>query len=126
MFSSIVRGISNYFLHRVIKNSDVTNLSLDLKEINGKYVLGLSSSVAAKREPIRKKSGRRNIVILFLVSLSLAVSLDLVGMLLPSAILGRTLVYFGFFPAIFVNIISARYIIRNISQLSHETVSYQV
>lgn len=126
MFSSIVRGISNYFLHRVIKNSDVTNLSLDLKEINGKYVLGISSSVAAKEELVRKGSGRKKIVILFLASLSLAVALDIAGMLLPDASFGRTLIYLGFFPAILVNIISARYIIRNISQPSQETVSHQV
>ncbi|MHB1868414.1 MAG: hypothetical protein ACYCPP_05655 [Nitrososphaerales archaeon] len=103
-------------------------MSLDLKELNGKYVLGISSSVAVapKEEPVRKESGRKNIVILFLASLSLAVALDLVGMLLPSPNLGRTLVYLGFFPAILVNIISARYIIRNISQSSQETVSYLV
>ncbi|HVB12625.1 MAG TPA: hypothetical protein VNE86_05785 [Nitrososphaerales archaeon] len=101
-------------------------MSLDLKEINGKYVLGISSSVAAKEELVRKGSGRKKIVILFLASLSLAVALDIAGMLLPDASFGRTLIYLGFFPAILVNIISARYIIRNISQPSQETVSHQV
>jgi hypothetical protein len=112
----------------MIRNSDVTNLSLDLKEIDGKYVLGISSTVAVatKGQLIRKKSGRRNIVMLFLIVLSLTVALDVVGMLLPDASFGRTLVYIGVFPAILVNIVSARYIIRNISQPSQEASSIQV
>lgn|GEM_PF-2887985 len=128
MFSNIVRGISNYFLHRVTINSEVTNLSLDLKEINGKYVLGISSIVAleTKGEPIGKRFGRRNIVILFLIALSLTVGLDVVGMSLPEASFGRTLVYLAEFPAILVNIISARFIIRNISKPSKEAISLQV
>jgi len=109
------------------KKSDIAKLSLDLKEINGRYVLGISSTVAVatKGELIRKETGRRNIVKLFLASLSLAIVLDAVGVLLPNASLGRTLVYLGEFPAILVNIISARYIIRNISQPSPETLSFQ-
>jgi len=109
-------------------NSEVTNLSLDLKEINGKYVLGISSIVAleTRGEPIGKKSGRRNIVILFLIAMALMVGLDLVGMSLPEASFGRTLVYLAEFPAILVNIISARYIIRNISKTSREAISVPV
>ena len=126
MFSGIVRAISNYFLHRVTKNSDVANLSLDLKETNGKYVLGISSTVAKKGELMSKKSGRRNIVMLFLTALSLTVALDVVGMILPDASFGRTLVYLGVYPAILVNIISARYIIRSISQPSQKAISIQV
>ncbi len=110
----------------MIKSYDVTNLSLDLKEIDGKYFLGISSSiaVATKGESIHKETGRGHIAMLFLVSLSLAVALDSVGMLLSNASLGRTLVYFGFFPAILVNIISARYIIRNISQPSQDATQF--
>ena len=107
----------NFWLHRVIKNSEITNLSLELKETNGKYVLGVSSTVlvATKGEQIRKDTGSRNLVIVFLVSLSITVALAAIGMLLPDASLGRTLVYLSEFPAILVNIISTRYLIRHIS-----------
>ncbi len=116
MFEKIARAILNYFLHLVAKDSDA-NVSLDLKEINGKYVLGISSTVAlaTKLEPIHEASGGKNIMILFLVSLSLLVVLDVLGILFFDATVGRTLVYLGEFPAILVNIIGARYIIRNYS-----------
>ena len=92
------------------------------------YVLGISSivSVATKGELIRKTSGGRNIVTLFLIALSLTVALDVVGMLIPDASIGRSLVYLGVYPAILVNIISARYIIRSISKPSKEAISLQV
>jgi hypothetical protein len=107
----------NYFLHRMIKDSEISDFSLDIKEINGKFVLAIDSSVAVatKGEVLRKDTGSRNITIVFLVSLSATVALNSVGILLPDAILGRSLVYLGTFPAILVNIIAARYIIRNIS-----------
>ncbi len=117
MFTRIVKAILNSLLHRIIKNSNVSEFSLDIKEIDGKYVLAIGSStaVATKGEIVRKETGSRNITIIFLVSLSVTIALDLVGMLLPNVSLGRTLVYLGEFPAILVNIISTRYIIRNIS-----------
>jgi hypothetical protein len=100
----------------MIKNSEISDFSLDIKEIEGKYVLAIGSSVAVatKGELVRKETGSRNITIVFLVSLSVTVVLDLVGMSLPDPIFGRTLVYLGEFPAILVNIISARYVIKNI------------
>jgi hypothetical protein len=113
----IARLVMNYFLHRGIKNSDITNLSFELNEANGKYFLDIKSTIvlATKGQLIRKEAGNRNLIIVFLVSLSVMVALALVGMLLPDAVLGRTLVYLSEFPAILVNIISTRYIIRNIS-----------
>jgi hypothetical protein len=116
LFEKIVKAILNYFLHRGIKNSDISKLSLDLKENNGKYVFRISSTtaVATKGEPIRKETGSRNIIIVFSISLAVTILLDVVGMLLPDASLGRTLVFWGEYPAILVNIIAARYIIRNI------------
>ncbi len=106
----------NYFLHKVIPNSDVSEFSLDIKEVDGKYVFCISSgiAVATKGEPIRKDTGSRNTTIVFLASLSVTVALDLTGMLFQDPIFGRTLVYLGEFPAILVNIISARYIIKSI------------
>lgn len=109
--------IMNFWLHRVIKNSEITNFSLEIKETNGKYVLGINSTVllATKGEQIRKDTGSRNLIIVFLVSLSLTVALAAIGMLLSDASLGRTLVYLSEFPSILVNIISTRYLIRHIS-----------
>ena len=106
----------NYFLHRGIKESDISKLALDLKQDNGKYVLKISSTtmVATKGEPIRKDTGSRNTIIVFSISLALSILLDVGGMLLPDASLGRTLVFWGEFPAILVNIISARYVIKNL------------
>ena len=107
----------NFWLHLEIKNSEVTNFSLELKEKDGKYILGINSTVvvATKGEQVRKFTGSRNLIIVFLISLSIWLTLAVVGILLPDAVFGRTLVYLSEFPAILVNIISTRYIIRNIS-----------
>jgi hypothetical protein len=117
LFEKIVRAILNYFLHRGIKDSDISKLDLDLKKNNGKYVLKINSTtaVATKGEPIRKDTGSRNTIIVFSISLAITILLDVGGILLPDASLGRSLVFWGEFPAILVNIISARYIIRNLS-----------
>lgn len=126
MFEQIVRSILNFFVHKVSKTSDVSKVTLDLKETSGTYVLGISSTVALLREgPVPVGPRSRKLLSLFLVALSLLIVLDVVGMLIPDASLGRTLVYLGEFPAILVNIIAARYIIRNISQRSQETPSIQ-
>lgn len=41
----IARLVMNYFLHRGIKNSDITNLSFELNEANGKYFLDIKSTI---------------------------------------------------------------------------------
>jgi hypothetical protein len=117
LFERLLKMIMNFVLHRGIKNSNVTDLSLDIKEKDGKFILDINSTVvvATKGEQVRKFTGSRNLVIVFLVSLSIWLTLAMIGMLLPDPIFGRTLVYLSEFPAILVNIISTRYIIRNIS-----------
>jgi hypothetical protein len=117
LFARLSKTVMNFWLHLIIKNSEITNLSLELKEANGKYILDVKSTVlvATKGEQVRKYTGSRNLLIVFFVSLAVWVALALVGILLPDPIFGRTLVYLSEFPAILVNIISTRYIIRNIS-----------
>ncbi len=109
--------VLNFWLHLIITDSEITNLSLELKETDGKYVLDINSTVlvATKGELVRRYTGSRNLIIVFFISLSIWVALAVVGTLLPDAVFGRTLVYLSEFPAILVNIISTRYIIRNIS-----------
>jgi hypothetical protein len=116
VFEKIVRAILNYFLHRGIPDSDISKLALDVKKSDGKYIFKVSSTtaIATKGEPIRKDTGSRNTIIVFSVSLAITILLDVGGLLAPDATLGRSLVFWGEFPAILVNIISARYIIRNL------------
>jgi hypothetical protein len=117
MFERIVKAILNYFLHRGIDNSDIKQLSIDVKKVNGNYVVDIFSTVkvATKGEQIREENGNRKLTIVFLGSLSIMVILIVTGMLLPAAGLGRTLVYLGTFPGILVNAIATRYIIKSLT-----------
>ncbi len=117
MLENFIKSILNYFLHRVSKTTDVSNVTLELKKAKGSYVLGITSTVALSGEQIRKRQSRK-VLIIFLVVLSLLIILDVIGILLPNASTGRTLVYFGEYPAFVVNIIAGRFVIKNISQRS--------
>lgn len=117
MFDKIVKSLMNYVLHLCVKNSDVKNLTLEVNELNGKYTLGLASKVVVGTNGIsvRDKQPRsKNLAIVFLIALAIMVSFAAAGMLVPNASFGRSFLVISAFPSFLVNIIGARYIIKNI------------
>jgi hypothetical protein len=103
-------------LRRGFKNSNLTDLSLDLKETNGTYSLELKSKMlVAKDRQIIPRKGRDYVGIIFLVALALMMTFIVVGMLEHNPGLGRSLVYYGLYPAFVVNILGARYVIRKLA-----------
>jgi hypothetical protein len=112
-----MRAIMNYFLHKGIENSDIKVLSVDVKKTGENFVIDISTStvIATKGQEVRKDAGNRNLILVFLVSLSIMIIFILVGFLLPPAEFGRTLVYLSVFPGIAVNTIATRYIIKYLS-----------
>ncbi len=117
MFDKIAKSIVNYFLHLCIKNFDIKNFTLDVKESDGKYVLGINSTVVVGKtgESVRKETEGRNLMIVFFVTLSLVAVFAIVGILIPNASLGRSFILISVFPAFLANVIGARYIIKSIS-----------
>ena len=112
--SGVVRSLMNSLLRRGVKNSDITDLSLDLEEKNGIYTLEIKSkTLIADRQIIRRK-GRDWVRIVFLFSLAVMLVFVITGMFDPNAIGGRSLVYIGLYPAFVVNTLGARYVIQKL------------
>jgi len=117
MFDKILKSISNYVLHLMIKNSDMRDLSLDIKESNGTFVLGINSRVVVGTgsQTVRNEKKSKTLLKVFVIALLLMLAFTIVGMIIPDASLGRSFLAIGEFPAFLVNVIAARYIIKNIS-----------
>jgi hypothetical protein len=111
---SLIRLIVSYLLHHGVKNSDLTDWNLNVKDVDGTYTLDLAATVIVETKKELSPGERRskNLIIIFLVSLFLMLGLDIVGMLLPDAGLGRTLVLLGTIPAFIVNLVSASFLIK--------------
>jgi hypothetical protein len=111
---SLIRLIVSYFLHHGVKNSDLTDWHLNVKESDGRYTLDVAATVIVETKKELSPGERRskNLIIIFLVALFLMIGLDLIGMLLPDAGLGRTLVLLGTIPAFIVNLVSASFLIK--------------
>jgi hypothetical protein len=117
MFDKIAKAIVNYVLHLAVKNSDVKDLSLDVKESNGRYILGLNSKVVVgtNGQPVRNKEvGSKNLAWAFVIAVGIMAFFVILGMLVPNASFGRSFLFISAFPAFVVNVLGARYIIRNI------------
>jgi hypothetical protein len=111
---SATRLIVSYLLNHGIKNSDLTDWHLNVKESDGTYVLDVAATITieTKKELTPGEKRSKNLIILFVISLCLMVGLSTVGMLLPDAGLGRTLVLLGTIPAFVVNLVGARFLIK--------------
>ena len=96
-----------------MKNSDVSDLSIDLDESKGTYVLEIKSKtiLAGDRMLIRRR-GRDWARIVFVVSVVLMIVFIVPGMLVQDATTGRSLVYIGLWPSIVANTLGARYAIK--------------
>jgi hypothetical protein len=96
-----------------MKNSDVSDLSIDLDESKGTYVLEIKSKtiLAGDRMLIRRR-GRDWVRIVFVVSVVLMIIFIVPGMLVKDATTGRSLVYIGLWPSIVANTLGARYAIK--------------
>jgi hypothetical protein len=112
--SGVVKSLMNFLLRRGVKNSDITDLSLDLKEANGTFTLEIKSkTLVADRQIIRRK-GRDWVRIIFVFSLLVMLVFVVTGMLDPNVTGGRSLVYIGLYPAFVVNTLGARYVIKKL------------
>ena len=114
MFEKIIKLIVSYLLHHGIKKSDLTNWHFNVKESDGTYILDVNATITieTKKELSPNEKRSKNLIILFIIALCLMVGLSTIGMILPDAGLGRTLVLLGTIPAFIVNLVSARFLIK--------------
>jgi hypothetical protein len=114
--SAVVKAILNSILHRSVKNSDLSDLAIDLDEGNeGVYTLEIKSKAiyTGERQLIRRR-GRNWTMIVFVASVVAMIVFIVPGMLIPDATTGRSLVYIGLWPSIVANTLGARLMIKRI------------
>jgi hypothetical protein len=113
ILSAVVRSILNSILRRSIKNSDVSDLSIDLDEVKGTYTLEIKSkTILAGDHQLIRRRGRNWTAIVFAASVIAMIVLVIPGMLIHDATTGRSLVYVGLYPSIVANTLGARYVIK--------------
>ncbi|MHB2035706.1 MAG: hypothetical protein ACYCPW_03070 [Nitrososphaerales archaeon] len=110
----------NYILNDGIKASDVSKLSFDVKPINGTPALGIDAiiTIETKQALTPKENRRRILVIFFLISLAFMIGLSTIGLLLPYAGLGRTLVLLSEIPAFVFSLVSTKFLMKRKSRNS--------
>jgi len=114
MFTELVKLIMNYILNDGIRASDLTKLSFEVKPINGTPILGIDAiiTIETKQALTPKENRRRIFVIVFLISLIFMIGLSTIGLLLPYAGLGRTLVLLSEIPAFVFTIVCTKFLIK--------------
>ena len=113
----------NSILNDGVKTSDVTRFSFDAKPSNGMRTLGIDATITieTKQTLTPKESRRKVMVILFLISLVFMLGLSTIGLLLPYAGLGRTLVLLSEIPAFVFSLVCTKFLMRS----SRRHVSHQ-
>jgi hypothetical protein len=108
-----------YLIRRGIQNSAVTDVSMDLKEMpNGDFIFDIKSKVlvSTNRPIVRPKGkGSKYLTMIFLISISLMLTLAVIGMLDHDPIGGRSIVSYSLYPSFIVNTLGARYVIRKLT-----------
>ena len=114
MFAKFVKLIMNSILNDGVKTSDVTRFSFDAKPSNGMRTLGIDATITieTKQTLTPKESRRKVMVILFLISLVFMLGLSTIGLLLPYAGLGRTLVLLSEIPAFVFSLVCTKFLMR--------------
>jgi len=120
MFVKLVKLIMNYILNDGVRASNVTKLSFDVKPINGTPTLGIDAIITIETKLVLtpKENRRRILVILFLISLVFMIGLSTIGLLLPYAGLGRTLVLLSEIPAFVFTIVCTKFLMKRKSRSS--------
>jgi predicted Na+-dependent transporter len=107
-----LRLIINIILNSGIKKSQVSDVTFDVDERLGTYTLGVGAriSVETKKVLTHRERRRKQLIILFLVSLVILLVLATTGQWLPNseAGLGRTLILLSEVPAFLFSLVMTR------------------
>jgi hypothetical protein len=119
MFLKLVKLIMNSILNGGVKGSNVSDLSLVVKEKMGTYTVARSTLVLESKKVLTPKEKRRkNLIISFIITLILMVALSTIGAWLPDAqaSLRRTLILLSEIPAFGYNLVSTRFLMKKASR----------
>jgi len=120
MFLKLVKLIMNSILNRGVKDSNITDLSLEVKESMGTYTLGIGATIVLETKKVLtpKEKRRKYLIISFLVSLGFMLGLSTIGAWLPDAQagLGRTLILLSEIPAFAYSLVSTRFLMKKVSR----------
>jgi len=116
MFLKLVKLIMNSILNGGVKSSDVSDLSLEVKEKMGTFTIDIGSTLVLESKKVLtpKEKRRKNLIISFIISLIFMVALSTIGAWLPDAQagLGRTLILLSEIPAFAYNLVSTRFLMK--------------
>jgi hypothetical protein len=120
MFLKLVKLVMTTILDGGVKDSDVSDLSLDVKEKMGTYTIGIGSTIVLEPKKVLtpKEKRRKNLIIILLISLIFMIGLSTIGAWLPDAqaSLGRTLILLSEIPAFAYSLVSTRFLMKKASR----------
>ena len=120
MFLEVVKLVVNTILNGGVKDSNVSDLSLEVKEKMGTYTLGIGSTIVLESKKVLtpKEKRRKNLIISLIISLIFMIGLSTIGAWLPDAQagLGRTLILLSEIPAFAYSLVSTRFLMKKASR----------
>jgi hypothetical protein len=110
----LTKLVVSTILNHGVKGSDVRDWHFKVREVDGVYLVDLSTTVAIspKTELTKQERAGKHLMMSFVAAFVMAVVLATVGMLLPDAVLGRELVLISTIPGFVAQLIGARFLIK--------------
>ena len=120
MFLKLVKLMMTAILDGGVKDSDVSDLSMDVKEKMGTYTIGIGSTIVLEPKKVLtpKEKRRKNLIISLIISLIFMIGLSTIGAWLPDAqaSLGRTLILLSEIPAFAYSLVCTRFLMKKASR----------
>jgi hypothetical protein len=113
MSEKITKLVASYLLKHGVKGSEIEEWRFKVREVDGRYFFDIATTIAVtpKSDLTPEEGTNRTMIIVFVVSLLLMLSLSTLGLLLPNADLGRELVYLSTLPGFVAQLIGARFLV---------------
>ena len=101
-------------LNHGVKNSEVRDWQFKVREVDGVYLVDVSTSIAIspKKDLTKEEKRGKFQMIAFVISFLAMLVLGVIGGLLPDAYLGRELVIVSEIPGFVAQLIGARFLVR--------------
>ena len=115
MSEKLTKLVVSTILNHGVEGSEVKDWHFNVREVDGVYIVDLSTTVAIspKTQLTKEERTGKYLIVSFVLAFLAWLVLGTVGMLLPNVLLGRDLVLFSTIPGFVAQLIAARFLIKS-------------
>jgi len=125
--SAITKLIVSTILNQGVKGSEIKDWHFNVREVNGVYIVDVSTTVtiSPKTQLTKPEKMSKYLILAWVISFLIWVSLSAVGALLPNANFGRDIILWSGLPGFIAQLIGARFLIKSYRKYQAEQESTQ-